>query len=67
MGLSYGTDKAAYESALARAHKALWQAQARAEMLGWEVAHDKLYELQVEVIKLSEQSLKSKQLRLRVS
>ncbi len=51
-------DRARLEVELARAHRALWNAQAACERLDDVHGHDRLYELQIAVGELMERSLK---------
>jgi hypothetical protein len=54
----YGTERAAYEGALARAHRALWEASLHSFNAGDEGAATDCEQLQREVSRLAEASLK---------
>lgn len=56
----YSKDRAIYESCIARAHRALWQAEQAAERMRDEGAVSDLRMLQVEVTRLQNASLSGK-------
>jgi hypothetical protein len=57
MDASRSTHRAAYEKALAAAHKWLWVAGQRAEQLGDEGAEEDLLQISKEVTRLAQDSL----------
>jgi len=58
--MGYSINRAAYEAALAAAHRALWRAGIAAEQLGDEGAAQDVDQLLKEVTRLAEASLKGK-------
>ena len=57
--MNSSNDRARLESALSRAHRALYDAQQQAELLGDVSGHDCLYDLMTVVGSLMERSLSS--------
>lgn len=58
--MAYSQHRASLEAQLARAHRALAGARAAAEMLNEEGTIDDLYQIEREVIRVHEASLKNK-------
>jgi hypothetical protein len=58
--MGYDTNRARYEAAIARAHRAAWSAQGAAELLGDTQAHDELWEILLRLERLQEASLRGK-------